>query len=241
MKMNIDFNTQVKNRLVFFSCLLFTLLNVSAQEIAERKFVVPARFEHIEALKDGVLIVRLNSNRKKMDVLASLAEKDSPNKKSYQEKLDKTRYETETFNKQLAQAFKQNYVFSKVVYIYDFQVPDLKKTQTIEVISDIESGEKYFLESNSIDWYLLSDDNTYNPGPESYRLFDSKMEQMPKGFPGQWRKNDFWHVIIGIFNHKKSKHRDMDLMLQSWNRELFHLYSKAKSFRMSVYLVTTLY
>jgi hypothetical protein len=241
MMLKIDFSTDRKIWIGLFSILFFTHSLISAQENTNREFVVPARFEHIEALKSGILIVRLNSNRRKMEALTSLAEKDTLNKKSYQDKLDKTRLETETFNKKLALAFKQNYVFSKVVYIYDFQVPELKKSPTIEVISDMESGEKYLLEVNGTDWYLLSDDNTYNPGPESYRLFDRQMEQMPKGFPGQWKKNDFWHVLIGVFNHKKSKHRDMDLMLQNWNKELFYLYYKARGFRLSVHLVSILY
>jgi hypothetical protein len=202
---------------------------------------VPARFEHIEALRNGVLIVRLTSNRKKMEVLASMAAKESDEKKAYQKKYEKTRLETEAFNKKLAQAFKQNYVFSKVVYIYDYQVPDLKKSPNIEVITNMESGERLVLDLSAQRWYLLSDDNTYNPGPESYRLFDRQMNQMPKGFPGHWRKNDFWYVLISVFNHNKSKHRDMDHMLKTWNNELFKLYYQARGFRLSVHQVSILY
>ena len=76
----------------------------------------------IKNLKDGILIVRLKSEKKKLEYLKNqldLSKNDVKNSNNIQEVINKTIADRDTFNQTLIAAFEGKYKFSKYNFIYD--------------------------------------------------------------------------------------------------------------------------
>ena len=84
----------------------------------------------LNLLKNGVLIVRLESNQRKITAMEQLVEQKGGSTKQQQklrEQLEDTKLKTHNQIEGYLQAFKKNYRFSDVVFMYDYQTPEYKK------------------------------------------------------------------------------------------------------------------
>jgi hypothetical protein len=179
---------------------------------------------HAGQLKKGILFVRLQSNRNKLNKLDELAKSDPQRSERWRKAYVETAAQTRAAHLLLAEAISENYHFSKVAYIYDFQVPDLRGMSTVEAIIDMNSGASQTIDLQSTNWYLLTDDPTLGEGPEMYRLLDKNLRILESPFPARFRKNSVWNVMIGAFNPKIDRHRNKAKLFQKWNLRLMKLY-----------------
>lgn len=105
--------------------------------------------QDLRALKNGVLVVRLESNRKKIEALARIAVQDDlteARRNRVITELEATRDETNEKINAYRTAFKDYYDFSEVVFMFDYETPDFKKKQMnfTDVNGERVSGKEVF-------------------------------------------------------------------------------------------------
>jgi hypothetical protein len=111
----------------------------------------------IHAIKDGVLILRLESNHRKIEEMERLADRNDLNeeeKSKWQMRVTAVKEDTRRRNRWLADAFAAKYDFSKLLIMYDTATQLLKQ--------GVKSG--YFLNQN------LELDAEASLGEAPYRL-----------------------------------------------------------------------
>lgn len=183
-------------------------------------------FEHIRQLKDGALLVRLISDRKKIEALEQQS-KAYPNDKKIAGKLEKAKVDRNEFNLNWIAELKANYYFSKLYFFYDY---DSKL-----VNSNVRSG--YFLNDNlDVDKeikveepyiYILSEGTAGESGIAAFMMYDQNLKILEKPFPYYFKKNNFWKVLFGVFDSKSPRHRDLDILATEINEVFIEYYKKS--------------
>ncbi len=142
------------HKFIFTIALTFPLLFSQAQERYERKI---AAHEQITGLKSGALIVRLSKRQTSVDALRNAGYAEAA------EKITKEQYEA---NLALLQAFRSDFNFCKVYFIYPDQSPKILNNQLGEVVflndqlkedSTIKMSESYFL---TAEYGIIAQDTT---------------------------------------------------------------------------------
>ena len=139
--------------------------------------------EMLSALSGGTLIVRLNSNHRKMKELERLASTTGISEKKsaqFREMLQTTAEETRQESRDIQYAFSTYYNFSKVLYMYD--------TASFQLKNGVKSG--YFLDTSlqvnpSIrledeDWLMIY---FRHESPALFKLLDKNLEEVSSDFP----------------------------------------------------------
>ena len=137
----------------------------------------------LKQLSEGVLVVRLSSNNRKMKELERLAnspDASEKNKKRFQKMLETTREEGRQESLDVMKSFDGNYNFSKVLFMYD--------TASLQLKNGVKSG--YFLNrelkvdpSISLeydDWLMIY---FRHESPTLFVLLDRQFEQVQRPFP----------------------------------------------------------
>jgi hypothetical protein len=141
----------------------------------------------------------LKSEKKKLDYLAHQLELNASNEKSrskIQKIIDKTKTERDQFNRSIIDAFKSDYSFSKLNFIYDSDIVEWKKSNY---------DTRYFIDANlknekniSKPFYLiLKNDNTPS-GLEAFIFTDVEGSLMLSPFPTSIRVNNLRVAIWEI-------------------------------------------
>lgn len=130
----LEFNLKITPKRIIILLLLLTIvLNPSFQlkgQPSMSSMSVPEVINEFRKLKGGVLIVRLESNRKKIAALEEMIRRSDLSQKQYQrvqKQLDVAKVNARTQTVEYLQAFKSYYDFSEVVFMFDFQTPEYKK------------------------------------------------------------------------------------------------------------------
>jgi hypothetical protein len=204
-----------------FVTALFTITGVlQAQDIPLNKNQ-QAMF-HTRQLKNGVLLIRLPSQRNKLDKLRELAGREGENQVYWQQQYDKAREETLAYQKLICQAFAQEYRFSKVMYIYDYQVPSLQDGQPLPLLDAADAVESTSFDPKGTVWYLFSD-QLDSKETAYFRIFDKNFQLTSAPFPGKWRKNDIWNVAVSMFDARHPTQKSLKKMAKKLNRKLYRI------------------
>jgi len=227
--------------LTFFS--LFFLSSWPALHAQDGNFIEPfdtlgyeSRAEQaaaaIKDLKDGVLVVRLRSDQRKIEALeGQLA---TPNlKEKYRQRLQKllddTRREKEVENKSLVAAFRKHFDFSEVLFMYD--------TATYLVKKGLQEG--YFLnDSLQADPHLSLQGRPFRlvrfgsksgmKQRKSLIGMDLDFRDLPAPFPSSGNVS-FWEGIVLIFKKDKNWKSDYHFHVSRFNDQLHKFYEKCRS------------
>lgn len=102
---------------------------------------------HISELQEGTLLIRLESNQKKISAMENLiAEaKDSPLKGKTKKDLLELRTTTDDNNRLLVEGFSKAYNYSRVLFIYDSDYRDLLENKNYDKF--LNSNLEYITES----------------------------------------------------------------------------------------------
>ncbi|MEY3368689.1 MAG: hypothetical protein RI973_1844 [Bacteroidota bacterium] len=170
-------------------CTLVTAFVLAATSPASAQPLVFSDDEKLQAremlssLSGGTLIVRLNSNHRKMKELERLASSTGISEKKsaqFREMLQTTAEETRQENSDIHYVFSTYYNFSKVLYMYD--------TASLQLKNGVKSG--YFLDSSlqvnpSIrleddDWLMIY---FRHESPALFKLLDKNLKEVLPTFP----------------------------------------------------------
>lgn len=158
-------------------------------------------FEAAKTLKEGVLVVCLPSNDKKIKALSALLDNPQVNdneKMRIRKQLETTKSESRSDNLTTITAFRQEYRFSEVYFAYDTAIVHLRKgtidghflNDALETAPDVSLAGKT--------WFVLRigyTDATQSSGAEAFILADSSMKELQPPFPAAIRLDNLGYLI----------------------------------------------
>lgn len=170
----------------------------SAQAVRVKKAPYAA-YPAIKILKEGVLIVYLRTNHKKISVLQRLV-KDHPKSKRYQKFLNEAIKDRNDLQKATIKAYDESYSFSSVLFMPDTCAKKLfaGKTSGIFVDETLKINKTLHLKKDQA--YLVSfigGTNTQTTtGKKALLVGDHTGQTIPAPFPYVARLYDFGDILI---------------------------------------------
>ena len=144
----------------------------------------------IQILKEGVLIVRLETNSRKIDELEKLMaseEVDEAKKERLATLVEATKAETHKKNKIFVDAFQAHYDFSKVLFMYDTSAVHLTagKTEGIFLNNSLAPDPSIKLNDDKylIAYFGKNPLNHTKSDVEGMVILDGSMNVIPPPFP----------------------------------------------------------
>ncbi len=199
-------------------------VNLNSQSLDNLNFTADSC---IKNLKDGILIVRLKSEKKKLEYLKNqldLSKNDVKNSNNIQEVINKTIADRDTFNQTLIAAFEGKYKFSKYNFIYDSDYKEWKENN-FPNSKLILKNENHLLKSKDEFYLILKHDNTAS-GLEALIFIDSKERIIPRSFPNNIRVNNLKVAIWSIGKLEGRNTKNAIRMARAINSKLFSYYRK---------------
>jgi len=172
---------------------------IQAQQTFNSKEDKSTAAYHINELKEGVLLVRLPSNRKKIEALEntltdSLSQKDH---KNVSKTLDRTLKETEEVQTGIIAAMGSVFTFSEYAFFMDYDTHEVLKDGSRLFQSDMKTTYK-LKDSTSI--YILSVGRTTETPIDAFIVFDKALQIIASPFPSQISRSG----IAGLFGNDTS-------------------------------------
>lgn len=195
--------------LLFFQSQLFAQTD---QEIA---------FQHIKDLKNGVLIVLIETNQNKLEALEKAKQKSS-NQTEIIKEIEGIKNKIAIVRNQTKLAFDSSYVFSKVLFAPDTILKTIHKkspsffyNENWEVVEKILENEKY---------YFLYQGITQSVGMEAYIIGDKNGKDLKPPFPYYVKSNNLGKNFLNIFDKSKDVNRKIKNVIQTLESRLSRFY-----------------
>ena len=170
-------------RLSFLVVLCFLAVIFHAQDASDESSRSLTAAEHIAALEGNTLLVRLPSNRKKIQSIeASLSNDDLSEKGRLRlaQLLESTRQETEEMHENYIQAFRDEYSFSSFGLFFDYDTPAVLegwgKVYQDDLVSPVDVAWDQ-------PWYVLSLGQTPDSRLDGMVVLDHQLDVVPRPFP----------------------------------------------------------
>jgi len=187
----------------------------------------------IRTLKEGVLLVRLPSNHRKMQELERLIAEptlDERRRKQLQDRLETLREDTRRFAHTLRDAFLERYDFSPVLFLYD--------TVAWQTVQQHPAG--YFLNAElqpdpalarPHDRYLFARMGYTKPeggqGIEALVISDARLQDLQSPFPYYSMVNTLGAVFDTVLGAPKARRKHTFKMVARLNKQLHRFYARA--------------
>lgn len=214
---------------ILFSFFAFTTLNAQETVLSKQEQKVRAEQE-IQNLQEGKLIVRLESNAKKIQKLRDFLDSKDLNeieKENLKNLLDQTIQKTNKRNTLFIQAFQEFYNFSDILFTYDFHSEELLERQqkgyfldkNLNIDNSLSLGDKKFLTLR-----FGNTDYATSSGAQGIIITDQKLKDLNHPFPYAVREGGFLYVFDKIFDKDGAIIRNIPRMVQKLNENLkrFH-------------------
>ncbi len=190
---------------------------------------------NLERLSKGTLIVRLNSNRRKMDELVKMIANpvfSLEERSRFQRRLDQTKAETRLENLDLMQAFDWAYDYSKVLFMYDTASLLLKNGEKSGYFLDrqLEPDPSAALES---DFWMVAYFN--HDVPHLIELLDQGGNKLNKPFPIP--KKPFFMRYVGKTYPSRETYSGTTFAVPDAPKWIFKSYSRDTQLDYFFYLI----
>lgn len=178
---------------------------------------------HAKRLQSGILLIRLESQRNKINTLEQLKEKQSHKREYWDKKMEEAINDRNEYVLQLYSAIHDEFQVAEVGYLWDYETKQLREADTIFYRKHPFDQDLAFVECGRKDWYLLTDDNTGLSGPEHYRILDQELHLVPHPFPSKWRKNTSMGALLYGFGLRKSPEKNLRKLVKKMNQQISNL------------------
>ena len=217
-------------KLLFFSSVLAGAQESLEHSGKERKKIAA---EQIKKLREGVLVVRLPSNQRKIDALQALIDGGELNEKDQQRmegQLNETIENTRKANKRIITGFNQHYNYSEVVFMLDTAVHALKRGQHTDIFLNDSLVLDPAIKLKGRDFFILrfgklSQENS--TGFQAIILSDANFKDLYKPLPYFVRINRLGSIIGTILPRPEQAQRNVDKIVIKLNKNLRRFYHKA--------------
>ncbi len=220
-----------------------SLLKINVPVIVAILFVIPLQtfcqvisdkpesqraYQAIQELKNGVLILRLNSEKEKLEKIEIMIQSTTLEAKD-RARLERISKETiwvrDQQNTALVKAFRKFYSFSDVLFLFDFNVPELKSPGSKPLFLNdlLETDSSKNLADRP--YYIVSFGRRLNSPTasevEGLLVVDKNIVEMEKPFPF------FVNQVKSLFQppHSESYYQKL---LTKFNRALSRFYEMSK-------------
>lgn len=211
---------------LFLALIFFPEITYTQQEIATSREVLRVDAEEaIKTLKGGYLLVRLTSDKRKIEELERQVSAN-PSDRKLAKKLASTIAHRREFNEKLTEGFEEHYDFSKVLYFYDYDAKKLLAGDRSGIFLNDFFEVDPDLSLDTEDFLVLSEGSAGDSGIEAYIVHDSLMDPLAKPFPYYYRRNDFFKVFFSVFDSKSPKYRNHTKVVKDMNESFYNFYSR---------------
>ncbi len=227
---------------IILALVMSAAISATAQEEGQATKKKDAR-QLLQQLHEGTLIVRLQSNDRKIKELQRLIDSPDLNEKSksrFRNMLKTTLADTRQEGLDMMVAFAGNYNFSKVLFIYDTASVSLKNGVAGGYFLNDSLETDPLLRLESKDWLLLY---FRREAPANFFLLDEQLEPVRRPFPLPKRpilkkyqkapfvvedgnaelsgkkKKDTGFALIMSYN-KKNQLKFFSVLINSWQNSL---------------------
>ena len=182
MKMN-----HLTKFLLLLSFFVISTYSGTAQSDIESKY---SKEEHIRRLKDGVILLKLNSHSKRIESRESRGKQKEANKLKKQIKEE---------HEKIISGFRDYFFFCKIYYYLSDNASEVIKNQNYSSVFD-HKGDSVIIEDDTPIYLIFHRPNTYSAFIERYDYYlygyeDEEVVKLPKGFP-------VWFTTTGLFFKK---------------------------------------
>lgn len=224
-------------RIQIITSILITFLlilgNINEGTAQEEQSAREIRYEKargmVKELKEGILIVRLPSEQKKiqeLERLAALEESSNNMKKQYKKSIKTIIKDRDESNKALVAAFSSVYDFSEVLFFYDTASVAIKEgRQTGFVNSSLKEDPTINLNNKA--FYVLRQgglDASTSTGLDAIVVMDNQFVDLQRPFPYYVRIRGFMQVFKKIFSPGKGSERTAIELVERLNEQLWVFY-----------------
>lgn len=176
--------------------------------------------EWIDRLKENGLVISLVSNRRQLEHLRSIiAQPENQTERSLarnQKKYEELKDKTEQTAKNAIAAFTENYDFSPVYFIWDYDIPTLwlRPDSNIFVNPKLEFYAEPQFNARGEDLFVLYRgrvDAARGSGIEAWIVRNSKFNYLCRPFPYYVGRNDNWFInaLLSVFHPDLYQERDL--------------------------------
>lgn len=221
-------------RIWFNLILAFFVFNLANAQNETKQIAIERAETAIRTLADGVLVVRLESNQKKINKLKEvLVQKDlsAKNRKNLQRQLEETLAETKERNTLLMNSFAENYRFSEVYFMYDYDSEKLVAgeqqgyflNKDLTINTDLSLADNKFLTLR-----FGTTDLATTSGIEGMIVTDSELKDLNTPFPYAYREGGFMLVFDKIFDSEGAAQRNFPRMVEKLDKKLKRYYNEVE-------------
>lgn len=198
------------------------LLATSLISQAREKYSRDDALQDVKILREGNLVVRLESDKRKLDILEERAKGLSGGQKDQVlDQIADIKAIRDSFNLNLIRAFHENYKFSSVYFIYDY---DAKRfldgardaiflNRSGKIDGAIEWTEKPFLGLRS---------GEAKGGPQGLIMTDDSFNDLPDPFPGFISRNSLGSIFKWLLARDIYWRNNAERMVEKLNNKLFN-------------------
>ena len=199
---------------VFLLLLFFQirLLAQTDQEIA---------FQQIKDLKNGVLIVLIETSQNKLEALEKAKQKSS-NQAEISKEIEGIKNKIAFVRQETKLAFDSIYTFSKVLFAPDTILKTIHKkspsyfyNENWDVVEKVLDNENY---------YFLYQGITQSIGMEAYIIGDKNGKDLKPPFPYYVKRNNLGNNFLNIFDKSKEVNRKIKNVIQTLDSRLSRFY-----------------
>jgi len=217
---------------VILGLLLFLSGNLSAQTLLNRSERTQRALEAIQTLNQGVLVVRIPSQRKKIERMEEeiFLAKDKDNEKKLRKRLQKTIEQRDAYTKAMMKAFEQHYEFGPVLMMYDSAWNTLKSNPDAAVFLSKELTIDPALSLGDRDFLLVRMGNldpAFTSGAEAMIVADSSGTDLYRPFPYYQQANTLGTFFKTLFNAPDAESSNLNRMVKKMNKDLKKFWEKA--------------
>jgi len=197
-------------------CLSFALMSFAQVPFTDPESEVVSS-KHIQRLKDGVLLVRLESNQKKFETITKALDRASNPKDSlaWAMELEDTMIETAQRQYTITDAVSEEYRFSDVAYFMDFDTRAILDRTKNPLKADLKT--EVTLDSDK-PVYILFHGHTPESKIDGYVILNSNLNNIPRPFPNNVSTSGLAALFGNDYTH-----------IRRLNGKLFKYYQKVMS------------
>ena len=211
----------MSNIFILKKALLFLVLHVFCfQGFAQSN--KKAAWEHIEELKNGVLLVRLQTSKKKIDLLKQ---------NSDLEKAEAVKKKQESENKSIMAAFNDYFDFCNVYFFYSENSKSIRQGDFAHLfdgqkkpVKNLGSDKVYY-----VSYTYVVFDTEFNSSNNKYMvIMDKDFKQLKKPFPYYLSARQFdYSPDLNSYLKEKEMNR-FDIEIYTLNQRLLNYFEKVK-------------
>lgn len=183
-------------------------------------------FEQRTLLKDGTLIVRLQSNKNKLQKLEEKLASTSLSKKErnrYFDLLKDTRNQTTDDARRLITAFKKEYNFSNVLFMWDKDTEQVLNKSFDDLFLDSEL--KPMTNTPDVQEFMLASvrktSPTDNVRTDAIIIYTSKLKEPSASFPGITPINSAKLLLSLFLDGEKAHQKSLNKAVKKLNKALW--------------------